>query len=112
VGYIMDLRKTVGHRPLIMCSGCGEYESDEMYFMPCSGTISCSKCGPTSDICIKMSRGAIAAMRHSVYVDLKKTYSFTLSDESLLQLCRASEAYIRENIDMKFKTLDFLKTLM
>lgn len=109
----MRMLSMAGYMPdLIMCANCGAYEDDEMYFMPRSGRISCSKCGPSGGGYVKMSRGALAAMRHSIYVEMRKIYSFTLSDESLSQLCNAAEAYIRENIDIKFKTLEFLKILM
>ena len=108
----MRMLAIAGYMPdLVMCEGCGVYEADEMYFMSRSGIIRCSECGPSENCYVKMSRGALAAMRHSMYVDLRKTYSFTLSDDSLSQLCDAAEAYIRENLGLSFKTLEFYKSL-
>lgn len=108
----MRMLAIAGYMPdLVMCEGCGAYEADEMYFMPRSGIIRCSKCGPSESVYVKMSRGALAGMRHSMYVDLNRTYSFNLAPESLAQLCDAAEAYIRENLGLSFKTLEFLKSL-
>lgn len=109
----MRMVEMAGYMPdLIMCAECGEYEADEMYFMPRSGIIRCKECGPSENIYVKMSRGALAAFRHTIYVHPGKIYSFELSEESTLQLCEAAEAYLREKLEISLKTHEFLKTIL
>ncbi len=102
-----------GYMPdLVMCEGCGAYESDKMFFNPRSGTIRCGECGAFGQgRSIVLSRGALAAMRHTIYVDLDKTFSFELAEQSLSQLCEASESYLLEQTGRSYTTLDFLKSL-
>lgn len=95
---------------LVMCSGCGEYESDLTFFMPKTGTIRCGNCGADGPS-VPLSRGALTAMRHCIYTDLSKTFSFSLNDESLAQLAEAAERYMTERLERTFTTLDFYHSL-
>ena len=54
---------------------------------------------------------ALTALRHTVYADDNKLFSFALSDEGLEQLNRASEAYLRFRFEKEFKTLNFYKAI-
>ena len=107
----MRLMALSGYMPdLVMCSGCGAYEAETMFFNPRTGTIRCDKCGPDG-MSLPLSRGALAAMRHTIYVDIDKTFSFELAEPSLRQLCAASEGYLLEQTGRGYTTLDFLKSL-
>ena len=101
-----------GYMPdLVMCEECGAYEADVMYFTPRTGTIRCKECGGKGE-CVALSRGALAALRHTIYVDLDKTYAFLLGEPSLSRLCEASERYLLEQTGRSFPTLDFYKSLL
>ena len=75
-GYMPDLR---------MCSVCGEYTANLMYFLPREGS--------------------------TVYADDDKLFSFSLSDEGLEMLNQASESYLKHRFEKDFKTLIFYKTI-
>ena len=102
-GYMPDLR---------ICEGCGAYLKEKMYFLPQSGTLICSDCyGGGSKDAVELSAAALTALRHTVYADDDKLFSFALSDEGLKQLNSASEAYLRYHFEKEFKTLSYYKNI-
>ncbi|MBE6758887.1 MAG: DNA repair protein RecO [Ruminococcaceae bacterium] len=108
----MRLMSMSGFMPdLVMCSECGEYETEKMFFMPGTGTIRCEKCG-ADGVCLPVSRGAVTAMRHCCYTDLNKTYAFDLGEPSLSQFGAACESYLKNRLERSFTTLDFYRSLM
>jgi DNA repair protein RecO (recombination protein O) len=82
-----------------------------MYFYPRTGEIACNRCGSLSGGAVALSEAALTALRHTVYADEKKLFSFALSDEGLEQLNRASEAYVQYRFEKEFKTLQFYHTM-
>ena len=100
-----------GYMPdLLMCKGCGAYSAPNMYFLPRTGTLSCANCGG-GDGAVLLGEAALRALRHTVYADDAKLFSFKLSDEGLEQLNRASEAYLHFRFEKDFKTLSFYKAI-
>ena len=103
-GYLPDL---------VCCSECGAYEADWMYFKIGRGTIYCQNCYlDMGDPCVRLSRGALTAMRHIVYSDFQKIFSFSVSPAALRELRAASEAYTLSTLQRKPKTLDFYNSLL
>lgn len=102
-----------GYMPdLIMCNECGEYESDPMTFIPHNGTIVCDKCASEFDIKgIVLPLSAVTALRHIVFSDMDKIFSFALSERSLVKLNSATESYVKTMADRNFETLNFYKML-
>lgn len=109
----MRLAAMEGYLPnLIMCRGCGVYTAQTMYFLPKSGEIECLSChGGRDDGAVGLGEAALTALRHTVYADAAKLFSFALSDEGLEQLNRASEAYLRCIYERDFKTLAFYHSI-
>lgn len=106
----MRILSFAGYMPdLICCSECGAYEADMMYFFPLEGKIVCDKCinDGAKGQSFPLRRGAMTAMRHTVYADFKKVFNFTLSNGALKELSRASEAYMLNTVGKNFKTLEF-----
>ena len=60
---------------------------------------------------IPLNRGTQTALRHTIYADDKKLFSFTLSDEDLQLLNFTTEAYIKQTLEKDFQTLTFYKTI-
>ena len=113
---IFEMRSMViaGYMPnLICCKGCDIYESDNMYFIPQCGELYCDECYKNNKINggVLLNKGAVTALRHTVYSDFKKLFSFDLSCESVKMLNKASEQYILMNANRTFKTLDFYKQI-
>ncbi len=109
----MRLAAMAGYLPdLIMCRTCGEYTAPQMYFDPKSGTLECAKCrGHVSDGAILLTEAALTALRHTVYADDDRLFSFSLSEGGLALLNQASEAYLKYRFEKDFKTLTFYKTI-
>ena len=53
----------------------------------------------------------MAALRHIVYGDPKRLYSFTLGQAALDRLAGVAEAFAAAQLERGFKTLDFYKSL-
>lgn len=103
-----------GYMPdLVMCKGCGCYESKDMAFNTKSGTIICADCKKhlkdTKTVEVPLS--VITAMRHIIYSDNKKMFSFTLSEENLKLLNKLCESYLINVTETNFKTLMFYKVI-
>lgn len=106
----MRMLTFAGYMPdIVCCMGCGAYEADTMYFFPLEGKIACSNCieGLPKGQSYPLGRGAMTAMRHTVYADFEKVFNFTLPAGALKELSQASEAYVLNTLGKSFKTLEF-----
>ena len=54
---------------------------------------------------------SLAALRHIVYGDPKRLYSFRLEQSALDRLSAAAEAFLTAQLERGFRTLDFYKSL-
>ena len=114
---IFELRGCVlcGYMPdLLCCNKCRKFESESMIFFVRSGNLNCKSCASIqkkSDEKI-LSSGVLLALRHIVYADADKIFSFSVSEESEKQLGSICEEYIAEHIGVNFKSLNFYKSLI
>ena len=58
-----------------------------------------------------MNRGVTTALRHTIYADFNKVFSFTLPAKDLEALAKASERYLLNTVERGFATLDFYKQI-
>ncbi|MEG6572499.1 DNA repair protein RecO [[Clostridium] cellulosi] len=106
-----------GYMPdLVACRNCGAYEADTMYLDPITGTLLCGDCaalghGAAVSGNPKLSKGALAAMRHIAYSDFEKLFSFSLPDATLKELGAACESYFKSQLERSFPTLDFYNSI-
>ncbi len=112
--FEMRLASMAGYMPdLRMCRGCGEYFADTMYFLPHSGMLTCADCYvKNGETAIPLNPSALTALRHTVYADDDKLFSFALSQKGLNILNQASESYLKYRFEKDFKTLTFYKTII
>ena len=106
----MRMMTFAGYQPdLVCCSECGCYEADTMLFLPRSAKLCCSACyrPQQGEPAVALGRGALTALRHTVYADFGKLFSFRVSGEAERQLGEASERYVTETLQRGFATLDF-----
>lgn len=99
-----------GYMPdIVACKNCGSYEDDVMYLDTLSGTLLCSHCVQNEHGGEKaaMSKGALAAMRHAIYADFNKIFSFSLPEPALDEFSNASQKYLLSQLERSFPTLDF-----
>ena len=81
-------------------------------FEPVLSSKSGTNSGSPEDGVIKLSAGALNAAKYILNCDAKKLFSFTLSDEALRELSKATERYLLEHLDRTFKTLDYYNRLI
>ena len=111
--FEMRLASMAGYMPdLRMCRECGEYCSETMYFLPKLGMLECAACHvKNGEIAIELTPSTLTALRHTVYADDDKLFSFSLSGQGLEVLNQASESYLKYRFEKDFKTLTFYKMI-
>ena len=111
VCFEMRFVSMAGYMPdLLMCRSCGTYVSDEMFFLPRSGTLECGDCHSVGEG-VPLSEAALTALRHTVYADDRKLFAFSLTEKAVDMLNCASEAYLRCCFEKDFSTLNFYKNI-
>jgi len=101
-----------GYEPnLCCCSVCGSEEPDR--FRIADGTLQCSGCSGVNDTGIRMPLplGVLAAMRYIASCDMKKMFSFSLSQQGEQNLADIAQTYLLTQLERGFFTLDFYKSL-
>ncbi|MBC8532943.1 DNA repair protein RecO [Yeguia hominis] len=109
----MRLLALAGYMPdLVACSECACYEAETMYFLPQKGILVCDACkSPQEMPAVALTRGVLQALRHIIYAEFDKLFSFTLSPEGTAALANAAEAYLLSCLGHSLPTLDFYKRL-
>lgn len=111
--FELRLLSMAGYMPdLTMCEACGCYEAAEMQLLLRSGRLRCMACGPVAEPSARLPKGVLFAMRHIVYAEPEKLFSFSLPEKSLKILSDACERYLLAQIDRGFPTLQFYHGLV
>lgn len=94
------------------CGVCGRTEVREPMFSPGSGMVHCRECGGGSEgLSLPLDGEALAALRHIVGAPAKREFSYVIPEESEARLGRASESFVRRQLDKNFYSLDYWKTI-
>lgn len=113
--YELRLLTMAGFMPnLVACAGCGCYEAEEMFFLPQSAQLACGECVrsfPADQVRLPLGRGVLAAMRHILYSEAEKLFSFSLPGPALARLEEVCECYTVTQLERRFDTLDFYRTM-
>jgi len=110
---ITELRTAVisGYSPnLIACEGCGKYEDDIMYFEIDGGELRCEECDKQGEYAA-IDRTMLSAMRHIVYCEFQKLYSFEIPEDKAKLLSDITGKYITVQTDHRFSTLEFYESI-
>lgn len=110
---ITELRVAVisGYSPnLIACDSCGKFEDDIMHFEIDGGELKCQECEKQGE-CIAIDRTMLSAMRHIVYCEFSKLYSFEIPEDRAKMLADITGKYITVQTDHKFSTLNFYESV-
>lgn len=100
-----------GYEPLAdACAYCGCPDPQQPYFDVLQGVLRCGTCGEGRRG-LPLCRDSLAALRHIVYGDPKRLYSFTLGPEAQKRLSAAAEAFVSAQLERGFRTLDFYKSV-
>ena len=110
----MRMMTLAGYQPdLVCCSECGCYEAEVMLFLPRSAKLFCGSCfrPKEGEPDVALGRGALTALRHTVYAESAKLFNFRVSGEAERQLAEAAERYVTETLQRGFATLDFYRQM-
>ena len=117
VKALTELRLMViaGFMPdLVGCRACGTDQNFPLWLDLTGGDMLCNDCKvrrKVSGSFAELDRTTFAAMRHIVYSEFSKLYSFTLPPENAKYLSFVTERYLLAQTERKFKTLDFFHSL-
>jgi DNA repair protein RecO (recombination protein O) len=111
--FELKLLCLAGYEPLAdSCAYCGCPEPEQPLLDVVQGVLRCRKCGVReSALSMPLCRDSLAALRHIIYGDPKRLYSFQLGGDALRRLSDAAEAFSAAQLERGFKTLDFYKSL-
>lgn len=112
--FELKLLALAGYEPLAdSCAYCGAPEPERPMLDVTQGVLRCQKCGKgESGHSLALDGPSLAALRHVLYGDAKRLYSFSLGEESLRRLNNAAEAFLAAQLERGFRTLDFYKSLL
>ena len=104
-----------GYEPLAdTCAYCGREEPEDPMLDVVQGVLHCRRCGQAGAagrLSMPLCADSLAALRHIVYGDPKRLYSFRLGGAALERLRAAAEAFTAAQLERGFRTLDFYKGL-
>ena len=102
-----------GYEPLAdSCAYCGRPDPEQPLLDVVQGVLRCRSCGAKeSALSMPLCPDSLAALRHIVYGDPKRLYSFRLTGPALERLSAAAEAFVAAQLERGFRTLDFYKSL-
>lgn len=104
----------LGFRPdLRGCCNCGEFEHDEMFFLPESGEILCGDCFDREygGRYFVLTPEVLSAMRNIVYAPLNRAFRFDMTGGGASVLERVTENYFLARAERTFTALEYLKSL-
>ena len=103
-----------GFEPLAEeCAVCGTAQPEGPVLDISGGFVACGTCrGPEHSFRLPLTEGGLAALRHVLYADPRRLYSFTLEPNALRALDQAGEAFIAAQLERGFRTLDYYKALL
>ena len=111
--FELKLLCLAGYEPLVDgCVYCGCEEPEQPLLDVVQGILRCRTCGAgESRLSMPLCHDSLLALRHIVYGDPKRLYSFRLEEDALSRLSNAAEAFAAAQLERGFRTLDFYKSL-
>ena len=111
--FEMKLLSLAGFEPLAdSCAYCGREQVERPLLDVVQGVVRCDGCGRgESGLSMPLCQGSLAVLRHVLYGDDKRLYSFRLEQEPLRRLSGAAESFVATQLERGFRTLDFYKSL-
>lgn len=91
------------------CASCGEEKSYKFSFA--DGGLFCMECGNDIKDYTVVNPTVLSAMRHIIYSDFEKIYSFKIPEKDAKILSSITEKYVAIQSEQRFKTLDFYKSV-
>ena len=111
--FELKLLALAGYEPLADgCAYCGCVEPEQPFLDVMQGVLRCKSCGAgESGRSLPLCADSLKALRHVIYGDDKRLYSFALGQDALRRFSRAAEAFLAAQLERTFRTLDFYNSL-
>lgn len=94
------------------CTICGRELPEHPRIHLREGILCCACCGHSAGgMSMPLTPTALAALRHVVWGNPKRLFSFPIDQTGLLCLGKAAEAYLLTQLERGFRTLDFYQSL-
>ena len=101
-----------GYEPMAEdCCRCGAEEPAAPRLQLAEGTLLCAACQTGEEGALPLDGPSLAALRHVVYGNPKRLFSFPIPPESLELLARLAQRYLQTQLDRGFRTLEFYNAL-
>ena len=111
--FELRLMALTGFEPLADgCAVCGAPQPEQPMLDVVHGQLHCGACRQGGGLSMPLTAGALDALRHILYGNPKRLYSFTLGREDLACLGHVAEAYVAAQLERGFRTLDFYKSMV
>lgn len=109
------LASLIGYAPLADgCAVCGRADPEEPRINLSEGAVHCAACRrelADDGISMPLDGASLAALRHVVYGEPKRLFSFRLPPESLALFRGAAESFFLTQVERSFHTLEYYKSL-
>lgn len=110
--FELKLLCVAGYEPLLdACAVCGREDPVEPRLDLGEGVLHCAACGLGDGNSRPLDQASLAAMRHVVYGDPKRLFSFPVDGPGMERMAAACEDFLLMQLDRGFRTLDFYKEL-
>ena len=110
--FELKLLCVAGYEPMLdACAVCGVSDPAEPRLDLSEGVLHCSGCPAGEGISMPLDGTSLAAMRHVVYGDPKRLFSFPMDAPGMKRMGDACEAFLLTQMERGFRTLDFYKQL-
>lgn len=107
--FELKIAQLMGYEPIMdSCVKCGAKEGISAFDI--SGGVKCKVCQSGYDL--PMQGGTYAAVRHILFGEDAKLFSFSVTEPILKELSKIAEKYILEKCERNYKSLDYLKKMM
>lgn len=117
--FELRLMSVAGFMPdLVACGGCSCFTCEYLYLDTINGDIICQDCFAKRDntrefgAMIRVSGDVLTALRHIIYSQTNKIFSFTLTQDQHDMFSLACERYLLDQVGHSFSTLSYYKQIM
>lgn len=111
----MRLMSLSGFMPdLICCHQCAAFEKTGFVFDLQQGILLCEKCftaGRSGEF-QALTPSLLAALRHIVFSDPAKLFSFTVSEKTIVALTQTAERYVLCHLERSLRPLEIYRSLL
>ena len=109
--YELRLMSLCGYRPQVdICASCKK-STECKYFSFADNGLICGKCGENQQGTVSVSESTVSTMRYIIKSDIKKLFSFSVSEMVLKELKLINEVFIKEKLEKEFKSLKMLEKI-